>query len=437
MALAAKQHNLYARTSELQALKNLIHHQLMERINLKMIEELSPDEVRSQISQVVRRLMEEQATVLNSAERTVLVDDVLNEVLGLGPIEDLLADPSVSDILVNDARNIYIERHGVLEKTKVRFEDDEHLLRIIEKIATGVGRRIDESSPMVDARLPDGSRVNAIIPPLAIDGPSLSIRKFSIDPYTARDLVNFKTMTTGMSDFLAGVVKSRANILISGGTGSGKTTLLNVLSSSIPHSERIISIEDSAELKLQQPHVVRLETRPPNIEGKGEVKQRDLLRNALRMRPDRIVVGEVRGAEAIDMLQAMNTGHDGSLSTIHANSPRDSLTRLEHMLSMGDAPIPSLVARQQMASALNLIVHVERLADGHRVITSVQEITGMEESVVNMQEIFCFKRTGVTAGGVIEGEFHATGIRPLILTRMNERGIGVDEAIFDESFRYS
>ncbi len=437
MGFALEKKVLYNRSNEMQNLKNMIHHQLMGRINLKVIEELSEDEVRTQISNIVRGLMEEQATVLNGAERIVLIDDVLNEVLGLGPIECLLADPTISDILVNDYQNIYIERHGVLEKTRVRFEDNEHLLRIIEKIASGVGRRIDESSPMVDARLPDGSRVNAIIAPLAIDGPSLSIRKFSIDPYTSRDLLNFRTFTPGMNDFITAAVKARANILISGGTGSGKSTLLNVLSGAIPSTERILTIEDSAELQLQQPHVVRLETRPPNIEGSGEVRQRELLRNALRMRPDRIVVGEVRGNEAIDMLQAMNTGHDGSMSTIHANSPRDSLTRLEHMLGTGEVPIPSLVARQQIASALNIIVHVERLADGHRVVTSIQEITGMEETVVNMQEIFRFQRNSVSAGGKVEGEFRATGIRPNMLNRIRERGVDIKDDIFDESFRYS
>lgn len=424
------------RFNEIQMLKNMIHHQLMGRINLKVIEQLSEEDVRSQITGVVRELMEEQSTFLNEAERVRLIQDILNEVLGLGPLESLLADPSVSDILVNSAQDIYVERHGVLEKTKVRFEDNEHLMRIIEKIASGVGRRIDESSPMVDARLADGSRVNAVIPPLALDGPSLSIRKFSIDPYTAKDLLNFKTMTESMSQFLIAAVKARVNVLISGGTGSGKTTLLNVVSAAIPQNERIITIEDSAELQLQQPHVVRLETRPPNIEGRGEVRQRDLLRNALRMRPDRIVMGEVRGVEAIDMLQAMNTGHDGSLSTIHANSPRDALTRLEHMVGMGEVNIPPLVARQQIAAALDLIIHTERLADGHRVINSIQEITGMEESVVNMQEIFLYKRKSVDAGGRVVGEFRATGIRPTLLERIRERGIVLNESIFDENYHY-
>lgn len=424
------------RLNEIQTLKNLIHHQLMGRINLKVIEQLSEDDVRAQITAVVRDLMEEQTAVLNESERKILIEDILNEVLGLGPLESLLADPSVSDILVNNAKNVYVERHGVLEKTRVQFEDNDHLLRIIEKIATGVGRRIDESVPMVDARLPDGSRVNAVIPPLALDGPSLSIRKFSIDPYTVKDLLNFKTMTKAMAKFMAAAVRSRVNILISGGTGSGKTTLLNVVSSSIPVNERIVTIEDSAELQLQQPHVVRLETRPPNIEGMGAIKQRDLLRNSLRMRPDRIVIGEVRGGEAIDMLQAMNTGHDGSLSTIHANSPRDALTRLEHMVGMGEVHIPPMVIRQQIAAAIDLVVHTERLADGHRVVTSIQEITGMEDSVVNMQEIFSYKRSSVDAAGRVVGKFQASGIRPTILNRIRDRGIELDERIFDENYLY-
>jgi len=425
-----------SRQNEIQTLKNLIHHQLMGRINLKVIEQLSEEDVRAQITAVVRDLMEEQTAILNESERKVLIDDILNEVLGLGPLESLLADPSVSDILVNNSKNVYVERHGVLEKTRVQFEDNDHLLRIIEKIATGVGRRIDESVPMVDARLPDGSRVNAVIPPLALDGPSLSIRKFSIDPYTVKDLLNFKTMTKAMAKFMAAAVRSRVNILISGGTGSGKTTLLNVVSSSIPVNERIVTIEDSAELQLQQPHVVRLETRPPNIEGTGAIKQRDLLRNCLRMRPDRIVIGEVRGGEAIDMLQAMNTGHDGSLSTIHANSPRDALTRLEHMVGMGEVHIPPMVVRQQIAAAIDLVVHTERLADGHRVVTSIQEITGMEDSVVNMQEIFSYKRSSVDGAGRVVGKFQASGIRPTILNRIRDRGIELDERIFDENYLY-
>jgi len=417
--------------SELQEIKSRIHHRLMDRLNLKIIDELEPDVVRREIGELVRELILEEDMPLNLDEREKLVREVQDEVLGLGPLEPLLADNSISDILVNTYNQIYVERHGLLEKTHVRFQNDDHLLRIIDKIASSVGRRIDESSPMVDARLADGSRVNAIIPPLAVDGPILSIRKFSIDPYTSKDLLNFKTLTPGMVDFLKSAVKARINILVTGGTGSGKTTLLNVLSGYIPDTERIITIEDSAELQLQQPHIVRLETRPANIEGKGEVVQRDLVKNALRMRPDRIVVGEVRGGEALDMLQAMNTGHDGSLTTIHANSPRDALTRLEHMVGMSGVPIPALVVRQQIAAALNLVVDVERMPDGRRVVTSIQEITGMEETVVNMQEIFNFQRETVDVRGQVVGHFSATGIRPLMLKRFKERGIAIDESIFD------
>ncbi len=417
--------------SELQEIKSRIHHRLMDRLNLKIIDELESDVVRNEIGELVRELLLEEDTPLNLQEREKLVQEVQDEVLGLGPLEPLLADNTISDILVNTYKQVYIERHGLLERTAVRFQNDEHLLRIIDKIASSVGRRIDESSPMVDARLADGSRVNAVIPPLAVDGPILSIRKFSIDPYTAKDLVNFKSLTPGIIDFIQSAVKARINILVTGGTGSGKTTLLNVLSGFIPDNERIITIEDSAELQLQQPHVVRMETRPPNIEGKGEVVQRDLVKNALRMRPDRIVVGEVRGGEALDMLQAMNTGHDGSISTIHANSPRDALTRLEHMVGMSGVPIPPLVVRKQIAAALNLVISTERLADGRRIVSSVQEITGMEESIVNMQEIFTFQRDTVDAQGQVMGTFRATGIRPLMLKRFHERGVALDDAIFD------
>lgn len=415
----------------LQEIKSRIHHRLMDRLNLKIIDELESDVVRNEIGELVRELLLEEETPLNLEEREKLVREVQDEVLGLGPLEPLLSDNTVSDILVNTYKQIYVERRGVLERTAVRFQNDEHLLRIIDKIASSVGRRVDESSPMVDARLADGSRVNAVIPPLAVDGPLLSIRKFSVDPYTSKDLLNFKSVTPGMVDFMQAAVKARVNGLVIGGTGSGKTTLLNVLSGFIPDNERIVTIEDSAELQLQQPHVVRLETRPANIEGKGEIVQRDLVKNALRMRPDRIVVGEVRGGEALDMLQAMNTGHDGSLSTIHANSARDALTRLEHMVGMSGVDIPPLVVRQQIAAALNLVVSTERLPDGRRVVTSVQEITGMEESVVNMQEIFYFKRETVDERGQVMGSFRATGIRPLMLKRFRERGIMIDESIFD------
>lgn len=420
-----------AASTEMYELKYRIHHGLMEQVDLNILDEFDESTLRDKLKDVIRDLIEKENTPLNANEKTLLVTDIINEVLGLGPIEPLLEDPSISDILVNTYRQIYIERHGQLEKTPIRFQNDEHLMRIIEKIASNVGRRIDESSPMVDARLADGSRVNAIIPPLAVDGPALSIRKFSVDPFTMRDLQGFKSLTPGMAEFLAAAVKSRRNIIISGGTGSGKTTLLNVMSAYVPDSERIVSIEDSAELQLQQPHVVRLETRPVNIEGKGEIVQRDLVKNALRMRPDRIIVGEVRGAEALDMLQAMNTGHDGSLTTIHANSPRDALTRLEHMVGMSGVPIPALVVRQQIAAALNLIVDIERLPDGRRVITSIQEITGMEENVVTVQEIFRFKQETVDARGHVIGAFRATGIRPYMLKHFKESGIVLDDAIFD------
>ena len=418
-------------STEMYELKNHIHHNLMDQVNLKILDEFDEETLREKLGDVIRDLIEKEDAPLNANEKILLVTDIINEVLGLGPIEPLLADPTVSDILVNTYRQIYIERHGRLEKTPVRFQNDEHLMRIIDKIASNVGRRIDESSPMVDARLADGSRVNAIIPPLAVDGPSLSIRKFSVDPYTMRDLENFKSITPGMVEFLAAAVKARRNILISGGTGSGKTTMMNAMSSNISDNERIVSIEDAAELQLQQPHVVRLEIRPANIEGKGEIMQRDLVKNALRMRPDRIIVGEVRGAEALDMLQAMNTGHDGSLTTIHANTPRDALTRLEHMVGMSGVPIPALVIRQQIAAALNLIVDIERLPDGRRVITSIQEITGMEENVVTVQEIFRFQRETVDSRGHVIGAFRATGIRPHMLKQFKERGIVLDDAIFD------
>jgi pilus assembly protein CpaF len=427
----AEQKSKVDSTAELQAIKSRIHRRLLDRLNLKIIDDLEPVLVRNQISELVHEMLDEESIPLNAAERSKLTSEIQDEVLGLGPLEPLLADPSTSDILVNTYRQVYVERHGVLEKTDVRFQNDEHLLRIIDKIASSVGRRIDESSPMVDARLADGSRVNAIIPPAAVDGPILSIRKFSVDPYVMHDLINFKSLTPAMAEFLEAAVKARVNMMVTGGTGSGKTTLLNAMSGYIPAAERIVTIEDSAELQLQQPHVVRLEVRPPNIEGKGQITQRDLVRNALRMRPDRIIVGEVRGAESLDMLQAMNTGHDGSLTTIHANSPRDALTRLEHMVGMSGVPIPTQVIRQQIAAALHLIVDVERLIDGRRVITSIQEITGMEETVVNMQEIFSYKRKTVDEEGRVVGEFKATGIRPIMLKRIRERGVSLDDSLFD------
>ena len=413
------------------AAQKKLHAMLMERLDLRVLERLEGQQVHEQIRNAVRDLLSESGFVLNETEKSALIDNVENEVLGLGPLEPLLKDPTVSDILVNTYNDCYIERHGMLEKTNIRFQSNDHLMRIIQKIAGAVGRRVDESSPMVDARLADGSRVNAIIPPLAVDGPLLSIRKFAVDPLTVTDLINFRSITQPVADFLKAAVLARTNILISGGTGSGKTTLLNVVSGFIPHNERILTIEDSAELQLQQPHVGRLETRPPNIEGKGAVMARDLVRNALRMRPDRIVVGEVRGEEALDMLQAMNTGHDGSLSTIHANSARDAISRLEHMIGMAGVSISPNVIRQQIAAALDLIVQTERMSDGRRAVISVQEITGMEQNVVNMQEIFYFKRHGIDEHGRVKGEFRASGIRPMMMQRIRERGIPLDESVFD------
>ena len=413
------------------AVQKKVHSLLMERLDLRQMEKMEDKLVRHQIRLALRDLIDENGFVLNEHEQSVLIENVENEVLGMGPLEPLLRDPSISDILINTADTCYIERHGVLEKVNIRFQNNDHLMRIIQKIAGAVGRRVDESSPMVDARLMDGSRVNAIIPPLAVDGPLLSIRKFAADPLTVTDLMNFRSITQPIADFLKAAVKARTNILISGGTGSGKTTLLNVVSGFIPANERILTIEDSAELQLQQPHVGRLETRPANIEGKGAVVARDLVRNALRMRPDRIVVGEVRGEEALDMLQAMNTGHDGSLSTIHANSARDGISRLEHMIGMAGVSISPNVIRQQIAAALDLIVQTERLSDGRRAVISVQEITGMEQNVVNMQEIFQFKRLGVDENGKVQGEFRATGIRPMMMQRIKERGVALDEGVFD------
>lgn len=420
----------------LQELEDQLHRRLMELINLRNLEKLPVQQARDQVANQLRSMIQEDRIALNEDERQQIVSDIQNEIFGLGPIEPLLADPTVSDILVNRFDTCYIERHGKLDHTDIRFRDDDHLMRIIQKIASDVGRRIDESSPMVDARLADGSRVNAIIPPLALDGPVLSIRKFSVDPLRTDDLIRFRSLTPEMAAFIEAAVKARINIIISGGTGSGKTTLLNVVSGYIPDNERIITIEDSAELQLQQPHIVRLETRPPNIEGKGEVRQRQLVRNALRMRPDRIVVGEVRGDEALDMLQAMNTGHDGSLSTIHANTARDALTRLEHMVGMSGVPIPPVVVRQQIAAAIHLVIQTERMPDGRRVVSSIQEITGMEQSVVNMQEIFAFHRKGVDPRGKVLGEFRASGIRPQMLTRFIERGVRLDVGVFDPEKAY-
>jgi pilus assembly protein CpaF len=378
-----------------QDMKARLHRTLINRMDLTKLSSLTPEQVNAEVTRLAETVLAQEAMPLSVSERDRLVNDVQHELFGLGPLEPLLKDSTISDILVNAHNTIYIERRGKLEVTSVRFKDDEHLMRVIERIVSSVGRRIDESSPMVDARLQDGSRVNAIIPPLAIDGPVLSIRRFGADPLKMSSLIEFKALTKDIADMLQMVVTARLNVLISGGTGAGKTTLLNALSAYIPETERIVTIEDSAELQLQQPHVVRLETRPPNIEGRGEVSQRDLVKNALRMRPDRIVIGEVRGGEAIDMLQAMNTGHDGSLTTIHANTPRDALARLETMIQMTGMRLSDRAMRQQIASAINLVVQVARMSDGSRRVTSISELTGMEGETITMQEIFQYERTGV------------------------------------------
>lgn len=407
-----------------------IHQVLLGRLDLEAMESLSPESLKEELRQMVERLLLEENLVLNAGERRNLVRDIQYEMLGFGPLEPLLADPSVSDILVNTHQQIYVERKGKLELTEVTFIDDAHLLKIIDKIVSRMGRRVDESSPMVDARLPDGSRVNAIIPPLAIDGPILSIRRFAAVPLQIANLVEFRSMSHEMAQFIAALSEAKVNILISGGTGSGKTTLLNILSGYIPHSERVVTIEDAAELQLQQPHVVRLETRPPNIEGRGEVTQRSLVRNALRMRPDRIILGETRGPEALDMLQAMNTGHEGSMTTVHANTPRDAMARLENMIAMAGVELPARAARSQIASAIGVVIQANRLSDGTRKLTSIQEVTGMEGDTLTMQEIFAFKQTGVAANGAVEGHFSATGVRPRFWERLVTRGISLPETLF-------
>ncbi|MCZ7559016.1 MAG: CpaF family protein [Burkholderiaceae bacterium] len=413
-----------------------LHRELLDRIDLDVMGKLPPDRLREELRLLVEKMIAETGLALNAHERTQVVADVQNEVMGLGPLEPLLADPSISDILVNTFNMVYVERRGQLERTDVRFASDEHLMKIIDKIVSRVGRRIDESSPMVDARLPDGSRVNAIIPPLSIDGPLLSIRRFAVVPLKVTDLVQYKSLTPQLAELLGAMVKARLNILISGGTGSGKTTLLNILSSFIPPRERIVTIEDAAELQLQQPHVVRLETRPPNIEGRGEVTQRALVRNSLRMRPDRIILGEVRGAETFDMLQAMNTGHEGSMATVHANTPRDALTRPENMLGMAGMALPPKAMRQQIASALTAVLQVARLSDGKRKVVSLSEITGMEGDIITMQEIFVFQQTGVASDGSVIGQFKATGVRPKFLERIKAFGIALPDTLFDPSRAY-
>ena len=417
-------------------LKTHIHQTLLDRINLQAMEDLPPQRLKEELKSLVERLLDDENVVINDLERRNLVRDIQYEMLGLGPLEPLLVDPTISDILVNSYRQVYVERRGKLELTDIAFNDDAHLMKIIDKIVSRVGRRVDESSPMVDARLPDGSRVNAIIPPLAVDGPMMSIRRFATVPYTMDDVLGFKTLTPEMAEIMQSLVKAKINFLISGGTGSGKTTMLNILSASIPPDERIITIEDAAELQLQQPHVVRLETRPANIEGRGDVAQRALVRNSLRMRPDRIVLGEVRGAEAVDMMQAMNTGHEGSMATIHANSPRDALSRLENMIGLSGMNLPAKVTRQQISAALTAIVQVARLTDGRRKVISIQEITGMEGDIITMQELYSFRQTGVSADGKVQGHFAATGLRPKFGERLKNFGIVLPDHLFDPSRLY-
>jgi pilus assembly protein CpaF len=411
--------------------KTNIHKKILGLVDLRTMESMSAEQLRTELKLLTERLLDDDGIAMNESERRAVVQSIQNEMLGLGPIEPLLADTTVSDILVNGPYRVYVERRGRLEATDVKFDSDAHLLRIIDKIVSRIGRRIDELSPMVDARLPDGSRVNAIIPPLALDGPVLSIRRFSVVPYGMDDLVKFGTLTPEMAELIHGLVKAKVNLLVSGGTGSGKTTLLNVISGAIPGNERIVTIEDAAELQLQQPHVVRLESRPQNIEGKGEVTQRALLRNSLRMRPDRIILGEIRGAEVLDMLQAMNTGHEGSMSTIHANTPRDALTRLEHMMSMAGMQVSPRAMRQQISAALSVVIQISRLSDGKRKITSLQEITGVEGDIESMQEIFKFDQTGIDATGAVQGRFLATGIRPKFEQRLRTRGVSLRDDLYD------
>jgi pilus assembly protein CpaF len=414
-----------------QDLKRTMHQLILDRIDLERLKRLTPEQFKHELALLVQRIIEDERIVLNQNERHQLVLDIQHEMLGFGPLEPLLADASVSDILVNTCNKVYVERAGRLELTDITFNDNAHLMKIIEKIVSRVGRRVDESSPMVDARLPDGSRVNAIIPPLAVDGPILSIRRFASNPLTMTNLIENKSLTPPMQQVLQALGHAKINILVSGGTGSGKTTLLNVLSGFIPPSERIVTIEDAAELQMRQPHVVRLETRPPNIEGKGEVNQRALVRNALRMRPDRIILGEVRGPEALDMLQAMNTGHEGSLATIHSNTARDALARLENMVGMAGVNLTPRATRQQISSAVTVVMQVTRLTDGTRKLVSLQEVTGMEGDVIAMQEIFRFEQTGVDANGKVQGHFFATGVRPRFADRLKMFGAPVPDSVFD------
>jgi pilus assembly protein CpaF len=413
-----------------QEIKGRVHRKLIERLNLSSLDKLSREQVVDAIRKVVHDLLSQESAPLNFEEREELVRQVLDEIFGLGPIEPLMQDPEVSDVLVNTYKQVYIERYGKLEPTDVRFQDDKHLLQVIDRIVSAVGRRIDDSSPMVDARLADGSRVNAIIKPLAIDGPHLSIRKFKRDALSGEDLLTKESLTEPMLELLKGIVRARLNVIISGGTGAGKTTLLNILSSFIPVTERIVTIEDSAELQLKQPHCVRLETRPANIEGSGEVSQRLLLINALRMRPDRIIMGECRGGEAMDMLQAMNTGHDGSITTIHANTPRDALSRVETMVSMASLDLPEKAVRQQIASAIQVVIQVSRMSDGNRKVVQIAEVSGMEGDVITMQDVFVFERLGIGEDEKVLGRFKASGIRPKFTERLKAYGIDLSALLF-------
>ncbi len=412
-------------------LRASVHRKLLNRLNLEALATADRSRAEAEIRALLVDLINEEAMPLNMSERELILRDVLDEVFGFGPLEPLLRDSTVSDIVVNTSSQVFVERNGKLERVESTFQDDAHLLRVIDRIVSGIGRRIDDSSPMVDARLPDGSRVNAIIPPLAVDGPLLSIRRFPADRLKATDLVKLRALTQPMMDFLEHCVRAKLNCLISGGTGAGKTTLLNVLSGFISARERIVTIEDAAELQLHQDHVVRLETRPPNVEGKGAVRQRQLVINALRMRPDRIVIGEVRGEEALDMLQAMNTGHDGSLTTVHANTPRDALARLETMLAMANTNLPEHSMRQQMTSAIQIVVQQARMSDGTRKVTSISEITGMEGAVVSMQEIFMFEKVGISEDGKVIGRFRATGVRPKCSERLRAAGIHLPTEMFE------
>jgi pilus assembly protein CpaF len=429
--LTTRQVNGTELAANYQTLKERLHQQVVELLDLNAMATMSTDAVTTQLTKLIEQLVQQESVPLNQRERAQLTQDIIHEVMGLGPLEPLLADHTINDILVNGHKQVFVERAGKLELTPVRFKDDSHLKKIIEKIVSRVGRRIDESVPMVDARLADGSRVNAIIPPLALDGPSLSIRKFSKDPLQLHHLMDKRSLTPEIGELLKAIVKARLNILISGGTGTGKTTMLNILSGFIPDDERIVTIEDAAELQLRQEHVVRLETRPANIEGKGEIAQRELVKNALRMRPDRIILGEVRGAESLDMLQAMNTGHDGSLTTVHANSCRDALTRIETLVSMAGLNLATKAMRHYVSSALDVIIQIARMSDGSRKLISLQEVVGMEGDLITLQELFVFQQTGVDQNRKVKGRFKATGVRPKFAERLAAKGVALPAELFD------